>query len=75
VLGVPVLLQNSIGYDMASRGLPAGNMWMVQLLSRVPWIYNESGGNSAGRIGLSTADERTYARELIAAIEACVPLH
>jgi N-acetylmuramoyl-L-alanine amidase len=74
IQGVPVRLQNSIGYNMASRGLPAGDMWMVQLLSHVPWIYSEAGGNSTGRVGLSTADEATYARSLVASIEACVPL-
>lgn len=66
-------LQGDIGYDMASRGLPAGNMWLVQLLSKVPWIYNEVGGNSAGRLGLSAADERNYATALVRSIEKCVP--
>jgi N-acetylmuramoyl-L-alanine amidase len=74
VQGASVRLQDSIGYDMSSRGLPAGDMWMVQLLAHVPWIYNEAGGNSAGRIGLSRSGERTYAQGLVAAIEKCVPI-
>lgn len=70
-----IKLQGNVGYNLGSRGLPAGNIWLVQLLSKVPWIYNESGGNSAGRSGLDRADRRTYARALVAAVERCVPLH
>jgi len=69
-----VRLLGDIGYNMASRGLPAGNMWMVQLLSHVPWVYNEVGGNSAGRVGLSSADKHNYATALVRSIEKCVPL-
>ena len=72
--GNSVRLLGNVGYDLGSRGLPAGNIWMVQLLSTVPWIYNEAGGNSAGLVGLSGADEQTYARGLVAAIEGCVPV-
>jgi len=46
----------------------------VQLLAHVPWIYNEVGGNSAGRVGLSAKDERRYANALVASIERCVPV-
>jgi N-acetylmuramoyl-L-alanine amidase len=73
--GTHVTLLGDTGYDLGSRGLPAGNIWLVQLLSHVPWIYNEAGGNSAGRVGLSTADEQTYANGLVAAVEACLPLN
>ena len=69
-----VTLQGDVGYDLGSRGLDSGNIWMVQLLARVPWIYNEAGGNSAGRAGLSAADESKYADGLIASVEACIPL-
>lgn len=69
-----VRLRGNVGYDLGSRGLPAGNIWMVQLLSHVPWIYNEVGGNSAGRVGLNARDERRYATALVAAIERCVPM-
>jgi len=69
-----VRLLGNTGYDLGSRGLPAGNIWLVQLLSHVPWIYNEAGGNSPGRTGLSPTDERRYANGLVAAVEACVPV-
>jgi N-acetylmuramoyl-L-alanine amidase len=74
VEGVPVTLLGNTGYDLGTRGLPAGNIWLVQLLSHVPWIYNEAGGNSAGMVGLSAADEQRYARALAVAVEACVPI-
>jgi len=67
-------VQGSTGYNLGSRGLPAGNIWIVQLLSKVPWIYNEAGGNSAGRVGLSGRDRRRYAAGLVASVERCVPI-
>ena len=73
VEGTSIRLQGSTGYDLGGRGLAGGDIWMVQLLSHVPWIYNEAGGNSAGRTGLSTADRRTYAAALVAGVEACIP--
>ncbi|HSX16756.1 MAG TPA: N-acetylmuramoyl-L-alanine amidase [Patescibacteria group bacterium] len=51
-----------------------GNIWMVQLFSDVPWIYNEAGGRSAGQGGLSEADQTKYANGLIAAVEKAVPI-
>jgi N-acetylmuramoyl-L-alanine amidase len=69
-----VQLQGNTGYDLGSRGLQPGDIWIVQLLSHVPWIYNEAGGNSAGTVGLSAADERRYAAGLVGAVEACVPV-
>jgi N-acetylmuramoyl-L-alanine amidase len=72
--GHSVRLQSDVGYDLGSRGLPAGTIWMVQLLSRVPWIYNEAGGNSAGRSGLDASDKRKYANGLVASVERCVPI-
>lgn len=71
--GRSITLLGNTGYDLGSRGLQAGDIWIVQLLSDVPWIYNEAGGNSAGMVGLSRADEQRYANGLIAAVEACVP--
>jgi N-acetylmuramoyl-L-alanine amidase len=71
--GTSVNVLGNTGYNLGSRGLPAGNIWIVQLLSHVPWIYNEAGGNSAGMVGLSRADQRRYANGLVAAVEACVP--
>jgi N-acetylmuramoyl-L-alanine amidase len=72
--GASVRLLGNTGYDLGSRGRPAGDIWLVQLLSQVPWIYNEAGGNSTGRVGLSQADQQRYANGLIAAVEACVPI-
>ena len=69
-----VNLQGNVGYNLGSRGLAPGNIWIVQLLSKVPWIYNEAGGNSAGRSGLDSADQHTYARGLVAGVEHSVPL-
>jgi N-acetylmuramoyl-L-alanine amidase len=74
VEGHRVRLQGDVGYDLGSRGLAAGNIWMVQLLAKVPWIYAEAGGNSAGRVGLNRRDRHRYANGLVAAIERCVPL-
>ncbi len=72
--GVPVTLQSNTGYDLGSRGLAGGNIWMVQLLSKVPWIYNEAGGDSAGMSGLDAADKQRYADGLVTAVERCIPL-
>jgi N-acetylmuramoyl-L-alanine amidase len=70
----PMTLLGNTGYDLGSRGLPAGNIWLVQLLSHVPWIYNEAGGNSPGMVGLSHSDEQRYAAGLVAGVESCVPI-
>ena len=67
-----VALQGNTGYDLGTRGLPAGNIWIVQLLSHVPWIYNEAGGNSAGMTHLDAADKHAYADGLVAGVEHCI---
>lgn len=72
--GRPINLMSNTGYDLGSRGLQGGNIWIVQLLSHVPWIYNEAGGNSAGMSGLDAADKQTYAKGLVDGVEACVPI-
>jgi N-acetylmuramoyl-L-alanine amidase len=72
--GHSIRLQANVGYDLGSRSLPAGNIWMVQLLSKVPWIYNEAGGNSAGLSSLSAADKQKYADGLVNSVKACVPV-
>ncbi|GAB2471876.1 N-acetylmuramoyl-L-alanine amidase [Jatrophihabitans fulvus] len=69
-----VRLQRNVGYDLGSRGLSGGNMWMVQLLSKVPWIYNEAGGNSLGRIGLNARDRANYAEGLYRGVRQSIPL-
>jgi N-acetylmuramoyl-L-alanine amidase len=72
--GHPVTVLGNTGYDLGSRGLPPGNIWIVQLLSKVPWIYNEAGGNSPGQSGLNAADKQRYANGLVASIQRCVPV-
>jgi N-acetylmuramoyl-L-alanine amidase len=67
-----VTLQGNVGYDLGSRGLDSGDMWIVQLLAHVPWIYNEAGGDSAGMSGLSSIDKRKYANGLAASVENCI---
>ncbi len=74
VEGHPIRLLGDVGYDLGTRGLAPGNIWLVQLLSHVPWIYNEAGGNSAGASGLNAADKQRYADGLVAAVEYCLPL-
>jgi N-acetylmuramoyl-L-alanine amidase len=74
VEGHQVRLQGDTGYDLGGRGLAGGNIWMVQLLSHVPWIYNEAGGNSPGRAGLNAADKQRYVDGLVAGVEHCVPV-
>lgn len=71
--GHPVSLLSNTGYDLGTRGLPPGDIWRVQLLSHVPWIYNESGGNSAGMVGLDRTDRHKYAAGLVAGVEHCIP--
>lgn len=71
--GHSVKLMGDTGYDQGSRGHAGGNIWIVQLLSKVPWIYNEAGGNSAGRTGLSGDDKQRYAAAIVASVIACVP--
>ncbi|GAA1656530.1 hypothetical protein GCM10009765_02480 [Fodinicola feengrottensis] len=73
--GHSVAVRGDVGYDLGDRDLAPGNIWIVQLLSRVPWIYNEAGGNSAGISGLNAADKQRYANGLVAAVEICVPTH
>ena len=72
--GHSVAVLGNTGYDLGTRGLPAGNIWIVQLLSKVPWIYCEAGGNSPGRSGLDETDERRYANGIVAGVEQSVPV-
>jgi N-acetylmuramoyl-L-alanine amidase len=69
-----VSVRENVGYNLGARGLAPGNIWMVQLLSHVPWIYNEVGGNSTGRIGLSAHDNISYAEGLVESVEHCLPV-
>ncbi len=56
--------------------LEPGNLALVQLLARVPWVYNEMGAKTAGnpRTAMSIATEQRYAEGLLVGIERAVPL-
>jgi N-acetylmuramoyl-L-alanine amidase len=55
--------------------LEPGNLAMVQLLAKVPWVYNEMGARSGRSVyqATSIASEVTYARGLLAGLEAAIP--
>ncbi|MGI3786472.1 MAG: hypothetical protein ACRYG2_37490, partial [Janthinobacterium lividum] len=56
--------------------LEPGNLAIVQLLAKVPWVYNEAGAKSGGSTtrAMSIATEEAYARGLLVGVEAAVPL-
>lgn len=56
--------------------LEPGNLALVQLLSRVPWVYNEAGARVGGSTttAMSIATERAYAKGLLLGVQAAVPL-
>jgi N-acetylmuramoyl-L-alanine amidase len=55
--------------------LEPGNLAIVQLLAKVPWVYNEMGARSGRSVyqATSIASEVTYARGLLAGVEAAIP--
>ncbi|HEY0239161.1 MAG TPA: N-acetylmuramoyl-L-alanine amidase [Friedmanniella sp.] len=56
--------------------LEPGNLAIVQLLAKVPWVYNEAGAKSGGSTtkAMSIATEQDYAKGLVIGVEAAVPL-
>lgn len=56
--------------------LEPGNLAIVQLLAKVPWVYNEAGAKNGGSTtrAMSIATEQDYAKGLVIGIEAAVPL-
>ncbi|MGI8458835.1 MAG: N-acetylmuramoyl-L-alanine amidase [Propionibacteriaceae bacterium] len=56
--------------------LEPGNLALVQLLSNVPWVYNEVGARTAGNAtrAMSIGAETAYGRGLLAGVEASVPI-
>jgi N-acetylmuramoyl-L-alanine amidase len=56
--------------------LEPGNLAIVQLLAKVPWVYNEAGAKTGGSTtrAMSIATEEAYARGLLVGVEAAVPL-
>lgn len=72
--GRPVSVRENIYTGRAP--LEPGNLALVQLLSTVPWVYNELGaltGGSPGRT-MSQSDQRGYAVGLVLGVEAAVSL-
>ncbi len=56
--------------------LEPGNLAIVQLLAKVPWVYDEVGAKAGGSTtrAMSIATEQAYAKGLLLGIEAAVPL-
>ncbi|SEP66891.1 N-acetylmuramoyl-L-alanine amidase [Microlunatus flavus] len=56
--------------------LEPGNLALVQLLAKVPWVYNEVGAKAGGSTtrAMSIATEEAYAKGLLVGVEAAVPL-
>lgn len=56
--------------------LEPGNLAIVQLLAKVPWVYNEAGARTGGSTtrAMSIATEEAYAKGLLLGVEAAVPL-
>jgi N-acetylmuramoyl-L-alanine amidase len=72
--GRPVTVRENIYTGRAP--LEPGNLALVQLLSTVPWVYNEMGALTGGDPGrpMSQADQRGYTEGLVLGVEAAVPL-
>ena len=56
--------------------LEPGNLALVQLLTDVPWVYNEAGARTgrSATTAMTISNETGYAAGLLAGIEASVPL-
>ena len=69
---VPFAMANIAG----RAGLTGGNVWMVQDLSRVPWVYNEMGALTDGDPSkpMSLNSEQEYATGLVEGIRDAVPI-
>jgi N-acetylmuramoyl-L-alanine amidase len=63
--------------EQLQRSSPAGtgNLALVQLFARVPWVYNEMGAKTAGnpRTALSISSEQQDAEGLLVGIERALP--
>ncbi|WP_375387291.1 MULTISPECIES: N-acetylmuramoyl-L-alanine amidase [Actinomycetes] len=71
--GRPVSVRENIYTGRAP--LEPGNLALVQLLSSVPWVYNEMGALTGGVTSrtMTMADQRGYAKGLVLGVEAAVP--
>jgi N-acetylmuramoyl-L-alanine amidase len=74
IQGRPVSVRVNIYTGRAP--LEPGNLALVQLLTRRPWVYNEMGAKTAGsvRTAMSIGSETGYAKGLLVGVEAAVPL-
>ncbi|HSX41104.1 MAG TPA: N-acetylmuramoyl-L-alanine amidase [Candidatus Saccharimonadales bacterium] len=61
----------SLGHFNRNDVPSPGTISMVQLFSKIPWIYNEI-GSGPGNIGLTTSQKDKYAEGLINGIEKAV---
>jgi N-acetylmuramoyl-L-alanine amidase len=62
--------------DFTGRaGLEPGNLALVQLLSSVPWVYNEAGALTGGSTSrrMPPAEQAGYAKGLLDGVVAAVP--
>ena len=67
-----VVTQNSFN---GRAPLEPGNLAIVQLLAKVPWVYNEMGAKTGSSVYQATSinSEVRYARGLLAGVEAAIP--
>lgn len=68
--GTTVIKDNS--FDGRSGGIEPGNIPLVQLWSKVPWIYLEAGGNNT-TTGLTEEQKSTYASAIVSGVKKAVP--
>lgn len=57
--------------EQGGRGHAPGNMWTVQLFAKVPWVYNERDGFSAG---LNVEQKTNQANGIVEGIKKAVPI-
>ena len=69
VSGTTVIKDNS--FD-GRAGIEPGNIPLVQLWAKVPWIYLEAGGNNT-TTGLTEAERATYASAIVAGVKRAAP--
>lgn len=72
--GLPVSVRENSFNGRAP--LEPGNLALVQLFSKVPWVYNEMGARTGGnvRTTMTIRAETGYAQGLLAGVEEAVPL-
>jgi N-acetylmuramoyl-L-alanine amidase len=72
--GHEVSIKTDATSDIGTRLPTKGSIWMVMLLSNVPWLYMEAGGQSPGKnLGLDDNDKAKYANGLYNSIVKALP--